>query len=118
MKTRGFLAIVLIVFPYVARGATELYIGMGEVIVPIDWASTTSSGEMNQFFESFSGTRFYFRVREGYESELISMGTPTPTGDGGMAAVSESVDAWPSAGQALIFILMGVTLWIVQPQSR
>lgn len=102
MKARYLIALIIFAVPLVARAATELYIGMGELIIPIDGASETQTIEMNQFFGSFSGTRFYFRVREGYESELISLGTPMQTNNAGLAieSASESVAVSSDAAAA------------------
>lgn len=93
MNRRYLLAIIIATVPFVAHGATELYIGMGEQIIPIDGASETQTIETGQFFTSFSGKRFYVRVREGYESDLISLGTQSQTSNSSaaIASVSESV---------------------------
>ena len=93
MKKLCLLGYLLIVAPMLASAATEIFIAAGENMIPVDGVSKTENIEMNQFFESFSGTRFYFRVREGYESELISLGTPTQPSSSSMAveSVSESV---------------------------
>jgi len=95
MNIRYVLPIIIATVPLAAHGATELYIGMGEQIIPLDGVSKTQTIEMGQFFDSFSGTRFYVRVREGYESDLISLGTQmqsqTSNSSSAMASVSEGV---------------------------
>ena len=93
MKKRYWFGSLILTMPMLANAATEIYIAAGENLIPVDGVSKTETIEMNQFFESFSGKRFYFRVREGYESDLISLGTPTQPSSSSMAveSVSESV---------------------------
>lgn len=94
MNASYLLVLTIIAAPLTARGATEIYIGADERIIPVDGVSKTQTIEMNQFFESFTGKRFFFRVREGYESELTSLGPAKQTSSSSsmaISAVSESV---------------------------
>lgn len=104
MSIRCFLALTGLSLCTMAGAETEIYLGLGESIVPLDGASATQTIEAGQFLDAFRGTRFYFRVREGYEGELVSLGTPrAPMTAGGTQAVaaeaSMASDA-ASAGQA------------------
>lgn len=85
-----FVVVGLLGTSMAARAEVSRYLGLGEIMIPVDGAAETPSVEPGQFFESFSGTFYYFRVTEGYESELISMGTPTPTTTSTTPAVSAS----------------------------
>ena len=85
------LVLVFLAAPLAAHDETEHYLGLGESMIPVDGASETSDVQPGQFFESFSGTYFYFLVSEGYESQLISMGTPPPATSSSAMPASVSV---------------------------
>lgn len=97
---RFFFAYVLLAVPFSARGDTEQYLGLGEAMIPVDGAATTATVEPGQFFESFSGSHYYFRVREGYEGDLISMGKPLQSDDNS-PETSVSMSASDSASAAV-----------------
>ncbi|NNF39861.1 MAG: hypothetical protein HKN64_00690 [Woeseiaceae bacterium] len=84
---------VLLAMPSAARGETEQYLGLGAIMIPVDGAAATATIEPGQFFESFSGSHYYFRVREGYEGDLISMGTPPPSDSSPLTSASMSESA-------------------------
>ena len=105
MNTRYLIVLVLLAAPYVARGDTLRYVGIEDQTIPIDGAAATLPIEPEQFIEPpFSELSLVFVVSEGYESEFISMGTPTSTANASMLAqtVTESVSVSPSAAAASV----------------
>ena len=102
MKTRHGIALFFLAVPYVACGSdTEEYFAKDDAMIPIDWASQSPTNDSN-IFESFSGKEFFFYVREGYESEIISLGTPIQTATSTQMSATATTMSEASMGDAVV----------------